>query len=122
MNSFWQIAERYPPCLVRLLARHRGGPPLLTHEIAERSGLSPYQIASISQSVSWDSIPFGYMRAFLKACDIDFCSRASMNRKAVYLKTRNKFHYLRKSPEWASVLRPLVIRFREETKSKLKQP
>lgn len=118
MNAFWSVAEKFPPVLVRLLARHRGGPPFTTQEIAERSGgvLSDYDVVAISHALSWDAIPFKQMRAFLHACDCDFCSRESMNRKSVYLKTPHKFRYLRRSPEWATVLQPLARRFREEFK------
>ncbi len=116
MNSFWSVAKKLPPCLVRLLARHKNGPPLTTREIVERSQglLDSYQVSVISQAISWDYIPFGQMRAFLLACDVDFCDRTEMNRKLVYLKIQHKFAYLRKSPEWETVLKPLAIQFREQ--------
>ncbi len=119
MTSFWKHAEKYPPCLVRLLARHRNGPPLTTTDIVGRSGLDHYTVSAISFSVSWDDIRFGQMEAFLLACDCDFTNRAAMNRKAVYLKLPRKFHYLKRSPEWESVLQHLVARYREHLASKI---
>jgi hypothetical protein len=137
MNSFWNIAEKYPPILVRLLARRKNGPPLTTAEIAERAvkhwyehggdprlllnkPYSSYVINSISQELSWNNIEFGAMRAFLFACDMDFCDRDDMNRKTAYLRSvKHRFGYLSQSPEFLTVLRPLALRYREHIKSKL---
>jgi hypothetical protein len=120
MNSFWSIAEKYPPILVRLLARHKNGPPLTTAEIAECAQMKGYVINIISQELSWDCVEFGAMRAFLFACDMDFCDRDDMNRKTAYLRSvKHRFGYLSQSPEFLTVLRPLALRYREHIKSKL---
>lgn len=106
--------------LVRLLARHKGGLPLTTEEIAQRSGgeLSEWDVTVISSCPNWNTVPMGKMRAFLTACDTDFCNRAVMKRKTVYLKSKNKFHYLQRSPEWVGILRPLAMKFMQQSKSK----
>ncbi len=116
MISYHQHAKDYPPCLVRLLARKKGGPPLTTAEITTRSGLSEYTVLSIGWSLSWDLIPFGWMTAFLDACGMNFDDPVAMNRKKCYLRTPNKFKYLRRSAEWDTVLKPLVARYREYLK------
>ncbi len=121
MTSFWSYANRYPPCLVRLLARHRGGPPLTTSDIVGRSGLDHYTVSAISWSISWAEVPFGQMERFLKGCNIDFCDRKSMNRVACYMKLKHRFLYLRRSPEFEPILRLLVSRWREHLASKINQ-
>jgi hypothetical protein len=125
MNSFWKVAEKYPPILVRLLARHKNGPPLSTSEIVNRCAaegwpMSSYIVGMISSATTWDNIPFGEMRVFLSACDMDFCDRDDMNRKAAYLRSvKHRFGYLSQSPEFLTVLRPLALRYREHIKAKL---
>jgi hypothetical protein len=126
--SYHTYAEQYPPILVRLLARHRNGAPLTTAEISARVAqqgwpMSAYLIGNISASLDWDDIPFGAMRAFLAACEMDFTDRAAMQRKRVYMKMTvktAKFTYLQKSPEWESVLRPLAIRYRAYIAERIK--
>ena len=118
MTSFYSYANRFPPCLVRLLARHKSGPSMTTAEIAARSNLDAYEVDAISRSANWDAIPFSRMKAFLLACDVDFCNRESMRRKVNYLRSQNKFQYLRRSPEWETILRPLAIQFRQQAATK----
>ena len=134
--TFYQYAREYPPVIVRLLARRKNGPPLTTHEIAARSipsgkitykdllndgsFLSPYEVNAISECLQWDTIPFGKMVSFLRACGMDFTDPKEMNRKKVYLKLEHKFLYLRKSPEFETILRPLIVKWREHVASKIK--
>ncbi len=82
--------------------------------------MSSYMVGVISSALDWEEIPHGQMRVFLAACRIDFCDRKSMNRVSVYLKTKHKFTYLIRSPEWETVLRPLVSKWREHIEKKLK--
>jgi hypothetical protein len=123
MTSFYTHARNFPPVLVRLLARRKGGPPLTTAEIVERSqgSLDAYQVMSISASTSWDEIPFGRMKAFIVACQVDFTSRSQMNRTFVYLKLPHKFRYLQSSPEWENILKTLVALYRAHIASKINQ-
>jgi hypothetical protein len=121
--SFYSYAEKYPPILVRLLARHRNGPPYTTAEISKRAGISEYVVNSISQEVNWDMILFSHMRAFLAACDCDFTDFKAMDRKDAYMRVKfkaAKFEYLHDSPEWDYVLKPLVLRYREYLAGKIK--
>jgi hypothetical protein len=123
MTSFYQYARNYPPILVRLLARKKNGPPLTTAQIAWLAAgyLTEYEVNNISQCTDWDSIPFGQMRAFLISCGMNFTDTVAMNRKKVYMKLPHKFHYLKKSPEWETVLKHLVARYREHIASKINQ-
>lgn len=113
MTSFYTHADRFSPILCRLLARRKNGPPLTTLEIAQRSGLSAFDVTAISMSKSWDDIPFAKMRSFLRAIEMDFCDSTAMNRKRMYLRSSNKFKYLQKSFEWETVLKPLALAYRQ---------
>lgn len=123
MITFYQHARDFPPILVRLLARKKNGPPLTNREIAYHVGgmLSDYDVSSISQCTDWDSVPFGKMRAFLVGCGMDFTDPVAMNRKKVYLKREHKFIYLRKSPEFETILKPLIARYRDHIANTFKR-
>ena len=112
-SSFWLRAMRYPPCLVRLLARHPHGDPLSDGEIAQRSGLSRYQVGVIASSVSWDEITLGDMRRFLNGCGIDFCDAYCMKKVSVYLNgvrigKCKMSKYLRKARNFKTELEHLI--------------
>lgn len=111
MRTFWKRSEQLSPILCRLLARHRHGPPFTVSEIAKRSGLSHLEIHHLSLMRSWDTVPFGTMRRFLIGCSLDFCDVRQMKRVFTYLRLPKKFQYLKKSPEWETVLRPIVEEF-----------
>jgi len=123
ISSFYNYAREYPPILVRLLARKKSGPPLTTAEISwfSAGALSEYEVNTISALTDWDSVPFGKMRAFLVACGTSFTDPASMNRKRVYLKQEHKFLYLRKSHEFETILKPLVLKYRQHIAKEIKR-
>ena len=115
--NFWQKADRFPPVLVRLLARHPKGRPLTVPEIAGRSGLSHWQIESLSRLTSWDAVDLHSMRRFLTGCGLDFERLDAMHRVNEYLRERQlpggaikrpNFKYLRTSPDWSSIYSPLM--------------
>ena len=139
--SYYTYAEKYPPCLVRLLARHKGGPPLTTEQISESmvkhwythggnprmtlsiQPFSGYVVNAISQELTWNNIEFGAMRAFLAACECDFTDFKTMDRKDAYMRVKfktAKFDFLHRSPEWETVLQPLVLRYRQFLSEKIK--
>ena len=134
--NYYDYARHYPPILVRLLARKRNGPALTTAEITQKMVVAYYEnhgeprfllthvfgaytVNSISSELKWDTIEFGVMRAFLTACDMDFTDSTAMNRKAAYMRLKHKFIYLRKSPEFETVLKPLIIRYRAHIEKKI---
>lgn len=121
MSTFYQYTREFPPILVRLLARRKNGPPLTTQDIAWHvpSMLTDYEINTISQCTDWDSVPFGKMHAFLVGCGMDFTDPVAMNRKKTYLRSAHKFGYLRKSPEFETILKPLIARYRDYLANKL---
>ncbi len=85
--------------------------------------MSSYRIGIISANLDWDDIPFGEMRAFLTACECDFTDFKAMDRKDAYMRVEfksAKFLYLHESPEWGTVLEPLVQRYRQYLADKIK--
>lgn len=101
--TFWDKAERFPPVLVRLLARHRHGPPLTDHEISKATGLPPVQVQCISHCTSWHGIDLPTMRSFLMGCGVDFENVDQLERVDSYLRSKPAptWKYLRLSPNWA---------------------
>lgn len=105
----------YPPVLCRLLAREgrRGhARALTTAEIAERSELlSETEVLLISTRTEWDHVAVADMLAFLHGCGIDLLKiepQTDIMRKAAA--RGNIPAYLKRSPEWESVLKTLVER------------
>jgi hypothetical protein len=108
-----QKLERFPPIACRLLARRRRKGdgrrfiPLSDAEIAERSGLAPFQVRAISFETRWDDIPVGQMVRFMRGCNIDVENSRSLWNHWRYLKSRN-FHYLKSSPDFEDHYLPLA--------------
>lgn len=105
---------KYPPRLVRLMARRKIGfkrvVALSNEELAIRSGLPPGDIKRISQELSWDKVTFGEAKRFIEACSFDPTSSADRNRVSAYIRQDGgpRFRYLRESPLWDSYFKPLM--------------
>jgi hypothetical protein len=127
--NFFQRTQSFPPILLRLLARHKGGKPLTTHEIADRSGtgigtdvcsintdvcnrLSPLEVMEFSKQTSWKGIGALEMFAFMRGCNLMLDDTATMRRTLDYLRKNPNFEYLRANPDWDSYYRPLLITWR----------
>lgn len=112
-SDFWTVIERFPPILIRLLARHPRGRPLTTLEIAERSQLPPYLVETISLSLTWDGIDLPSFKKFTIACNLDLTKYSQRKRAQNYLMAAmgNKYRYLKMDPAWESYYHPLMIRF-----------
>lgn len=116
--TFEERLRRYPPCLCRLLAKKRWGPPLSSAEIAACSWglLSPAAVDDLAQHISWDNIPLGQVHAFLAGCGIDLEDRRCMDRLDRLLRGTVKngrrqppsLLYLRRHPQWKSYYLPLL--------------
>lgn len=120
--SFWQKSDHFPPILCRLLAKQGGnngrafGAPISNQEIATATGLTEYQIVTLSAQLDWSGIDLPTMRKFLLACRIDFENVAQMKRAIRYMRgekvdgvvIRPRFSYLRKSPHWKTFYQPLA--------------
>lgn len=117
--TFWDKALRYPPVLVRLLARHRRGQPLSELEISQRSGLPVHQIHILSQCKGWESVDLLTMQAFLRGCGFDLEKRGDLKRANAYIaeqaklaaRRRANWRYLRVHPDWHTLFEPLMRRY-----------
>lgn len=110
--TLWQKLERFPPIVVRLLARRSqvsgGIVALTTEEISKRSGLSALEVQSLSWLSSWDTVPVSKIRKFSEACGVDFSSRVNMREQSAYIRRSPTFKYLSKSPDWEIVYQPMI--------------
>lgn len=115
--NFWTLADRFPPILCRLLARHRAGAPLTVADIARVSGLSVQEVTLIARQTNWEYISLPYMARYLTGCGIDFCNPVQMHRIREYLRynarTRTPWSHLRKSPDWASTFEPMLAKYKD---------
>lgn len=122
ITSFWKRFDDLPPILVRLLARKSHSRELTTVEIAERSGLTPYQVTAIGLSLNWDGIDVQTAHRFCVACNVDFCNSKQMHQTMQYLKkTKPTWQHLRFSPEWVTLYEPLMIRYMNHMKARHKR-
>lgn len=119
----------FPPILCRILAKHRYGSPLSTHELATRLGWTPAKVEAFSQSTSWRGIDVFDMLAFMAACQLDFSNHAQVKRVKTYLRGKKRngsrvaptYMYLRRSPLWQSYYLPLVKRWAESVSNQTNQ-
>lgn len=115
-SNFFKRANRFPPVIVRMLARVPRGRPLTSLEISQASGIPVARVDSISRSKSWAGIDIYEMQSFCNACSVDFASRVSMKRVDTYIRGARvdgkrvppSFAYLRKSPDWEKEYLPLI--------------
>jgi hypothetical protein len=118
--NFFQRTQSFPPILLRLLARHKGGKPLTCHEIAERSGqpldicntLSTMEVMEMAKQTNWKGIGALEMFSFMRGCNLMLDDTATMRRVSDYLRKNPNFEYLRVSPDWESYYKPLMIIWR----------
>ncbi len=109
--TFFERSQSFPPILVRLLARHKGGRPLTEKEIAFGIDRNHF-VWWYSQHTDWKLINLPDALEFMRGCQIDFCNTAQMRRVDDYLRKEPNLEYLRKSPEWDNYYKPLLIRWR----------
>jgi hypothetical protein len=130
-TSFWQRCMDYPPCLVRLLARHPYGKPLTAAEIQAKSHparipmfqvLSLPMIEAISGEIGWHEIEMLDVSKFLRGCGVDFCNQDHMRRVDDYLRKKPTFRYLRASPQWEAYYKPLMKRWIDTTDTQQVSP
>jgi hypothetical protein len=121
-HSIYHYLPKFPPCLVRLLAREKHGPPLTVRQISDRSALPVYQVVTLSQMTNWKGVDVETVRAFTHGCGLDLDDPRSVKRKLVYLGGQNakkpnrippRFSYLRRSPEWETFFKPLFAAWRD---------
>lgn len=121
--SFWAIWKEYPPIYIRLLARRKVGSgkhikDIPTEEIAIISGLPLARIEQIQQQLTRDGVSIPEMERYCLGCNFDPTNAADRTRLQAYLYACQKnpkrptFLYLRKSPRWETVYRPLIRRLK----------
>jgi hypothetical protein len=127
--NFWKRAELFPPLACRLFAR-TGGPhsghmvrPMSDAEIVERSGLAPTTVDLLSSMTTWDSVNVATMRAFTKACRMDFTNAVQMRRASQYMRRGliRELRYLKRSPDWETRWKPMATRWRMAIAKKQKK-
>jgi len=113
-NSVWELLDKYPPSLVRLMARRKVGVKqvvaMTDQEIAIRTELPVERIEQIYWEPNWDNISFGEVREFIRACNFDPTLAADRNRANAYIHQKGgpKYLYLKESPLWSSLFFPLI--------------
>lgn len=93
-QSIWWKLDRFPPVLVRLLAKNQDGTAATDHQLAEYQGLDLADVRWLSLLTSWDEVPVGKLRAFVTACGVDFANREQMRNANRYLNSSPKFTHL----------------------------
>lgn len=113
--NIWDKLDTFPPIACRLLARKitkTGGTVAKTvHEIASTAGMSVMEVNSLSWQPSWDSLTVDELKRFSLACGVDFTSRDIMRAHSSYLRKNPSFKYLKKSPEWENVYKPMIVAY-----------
>ena len=108
----WRTLEKFPPVLVRLLARR----PIATkhvraisdEEVAIGAGLTLDKVKHISRQTAWSSIPIGDAESFCKGCGFDPFNCYDRNRALAYCRTQPSYTYLKVSPYWDNTFKPLI--------------
>ena len=119
MSNFYKLCDKYPPILVRLLARNKNGRAMTNAEIARAAEWTELQVMNIASQTSWEHIHLADVRAFTRACGLDFTSRGDTNRAGCYLRRKNgrpPFKYLTKDPHWQTCYLPLIVGWRRSLK------
>jgi hypothetical protein len=128
--SFWKKAEFFSPILCRILARKRpneGGRvvPLSAQELAQLTGLTPYQVELISWQLDWTAVDLPTMEKFVRACGVDFEDEATYRRMMNYLRGRKtgdkrrpmQLTFLRRSGQWQNLYEPLIKRYLDHARA-----
>lgn len=115
MSNYYELCRRYPPVLVRLLAR-RNGRAMTTAQIAQTAGQRLHEVEAAFAEPSWDNLPLATVRKLTQACGVDFDSPHDMNLVECYLRKnagKPSFKYLIQSGEWQAYYVPLLVNWRK---------
>lgn len=105
------LIKSFPPILVRLLARHKGGGPLSDQGISMLCGLEIHLVRYISQQTSWESVNLVHAYDFCLGCMLSLDDAVAWRRVTDYLRKRPTFRYLRTSTEWQTLYAPMLKRW-----------
>lgn len=110
--TFSAKRERFPPVVVRLLAREIQGDKVVAlreGQIVDRSGLTAGEVKYLSRLTTWDDVPVATMDAFCRGCGANFDSRRWIQKNSTYMSgLKGLPKYLVDSPEWSTILEPLI--------------
>ena len=118
--ELWELRlKRFPPILIRLLARDPRGAPLTTLEISTRSGLTEFMVEALSRSTDWEGVDLFIYITFCRACNLNLLDHEQFSRQQIYLQGKMngskrqppQFTYLKKDPLWSSYYEPLMARY-----------
>lgn len=108
----WKILRKFPPVLVRLLAKKAVATKhvraVSDEEIAIMAGLSLDKVRHISKQIKWDSVPIGDAEQFCIGCGFDPFNCYDRNRAMAYNRTQPSYTYLKVSPYWSTTFKPLI--------------
>ena len=115
MSRLFTLLERYPPMLVRLLAR-RDRQTITTERIALDMGTTPMFVLQIASRHDWRGLSIDNFMGFTCACNLDLTSTVDVNRVETYLRKNRghpMFKYLVRDPEWKTYYLPLLVNWRK---------
>jgi hypothetical protein len=121
----WNHLEKFPPSLVRLLARRQVGnskraiEALTNQEIAVTARMPVERVIKISMSQEWDEVTIGEAKLFCSACNFNPFAAADRNRASAYLRAGATFSYLKRHPHWETFFKPLIIHVQAAKRNQL---
>lgn len=90
------IAEKFPPCVCRYLARkNHGHKPMTVRDIAEKSGLGKSTVAKLSLLRTWKGVSIDTVVSFSLACGVDLLNPHKVTE---YLRRSKRAHLDNVSP------------------------
>jgi len=103
-STFFQRLDRYPPALIRLLARNPDGSVMTDTDIAKRGCRHQFAYAA-----DWSGIPIEQADSFLSACRADPMDTNWVRRVNRLTKPSStcRFTWLQRSPLWPQ-LKPIL--------------
>lgn len=114
-NSIWSKLDRFPPALVRLLAKHSNGTAMTDANLVFDSGLRLADVKRLSFLTSWDDVPVRDMECFVKACGVDFANREQMRNANRYITKDPKFSHLRRDKNFPAFKEMLLVYLQSQT-------
>jgi hypothetical protein len=110
VRNLLKTLDRYPPCLLRLIARKgHGRTPMTNALLSQSSGLSVRTIANLSCKNSWRDVTVGTAAQFCLACGCDILHPRRIND---YMK-RSGFIHLRKDKRYERLLSRILDNINE---------
>lgn len=96
-TRYFRRLAKYPPCLIRLLARNPNGSAMSNGDLASRGCRHFFDYAT-----TWEGIPIDQADAYLRACgadplDTNWCRRVNRMTKP---NSTAKMIWLQRSPMW----------------------